>query len=215
MFAGLRENLGGWLWINCAWENAEMFAIFLPFSVLFAENSVIFPYFLSLSVFFAEIFLSFFVILRHFLRKSAWNFGCLVSTFLEDYLFANLSLEGAEWVGPDNQEYPFKVNFIFKTQSWDGKWLRESQEEIKISQKQVKNFDPPSWQWLCTWWTWRGGVRPFLAVLHLVPQPPVPCKLPTQILLLKRTKSGHLPQNNLNLSEELRCRCISCQTIGN
>ena len=165
---------------------------FLPFSVLFAENfviSAIFCYYPS----FSRKFPSFFVILRHFLRKRAWPFGRLVSTFLDGCLFANLSVEG-----PDNQEYPFKVNFIFKTQSWDGKWLRESQEEIKISQKQVKNFDPPSWQWLCTWWTWRGGARPFLAVLHLVPQPPVPCKLPTQILLLKRTKSGHLPLNNFN-----------------
>ena len=49
---------------------------------------------------------------------------------LEDCLFAKLSVEGAEWVEPDNQEYPFKVNLIFKTQSCDGKQLRE--EKVKM-----------------------------------------------------------------------------------
>ena len=125
-----------------------------PFSAFFQKIpsfSAIFCHYPSFS---RKSSCHFIVILRHFLRKSAWNFGCLVSTFLEDYLFANLSLEGAEWVGPDNQEYPFKVNFIFKTQSWDGKRLRveKDQDEIKISQKQFQSFDPPSWHgWV------RGG----------------------------------------------------------
>ena len=122
---------------------SPFFAFFRPFCRKFRHFSL---FSVIIRLFRRNLHL-FFVILRHFLRKSAWNFGCLVSTFLEDYLFANLSLEGAEKVGPDNQEYPFKVNFIFKTQSWDGKRLRveKDQDEIKISQKQFQNFDLPSW----------------------------------------------------------------------
>ena len=126
LFAGLRKNIRGLHPINCAWENAEMLAIFCRFPSFLQKN----PLFSVIICLFRGNLRHFFVILRHFLRKCAWHFGCLVSTFLEDCLFAKLSVEGAEWVEPDNQEYSFKVNFIFKTQSWDG--TRLGVEKVKM-----------------------------------------------------------------------------------